>query len=181
LVALPVSAIITVSAESRSTFGVSARVKTKLPTIGNLMKTITKGLFKNIPIIVALAGLLATRINTFAIEGLHVSVQCSNVVLSWPSADGETYIVQYRQTLAPSDSWQTLIDNLPNTSGTNVTAYIHSNVVQNPCNCGGSSFAAMGSSQNTLASAAVEPVVPMAIPTNGVVGGCSSRTLSARF
>ena len=46
------------------------------------------------------AGLvLASVIPAVAIEGLQVSVQCSNVVLSWPSAEGETYIVQYRQTL----------------------------------------------------------------------------------
>jgi hypothetical protein len=129
------------------------------------MKTVTH------KILTVSAGLLlASAVHTFAIEGLQVSVQCSNVVLSWPSADGETYIVQYRQTLDPSDSWQTLTNYFPNTSGTNVTAYIHSNVVQNPCNCGGSSFAAMSSSQNTLALAAAEPFVPMAIPTNGAGG-----------
>jgi hypothetical protein len=111
----------------------------------------------------------ASAISSFAIEGLHISVQCSNVVLSWPSADGETYIVQYRKTLDPSDGWQTLTSSLPAVSGTNVTSFVHSNAVQNPCNCGGS-FGSMSSGQNTLASAAPMAPVPMAIPANGSGG-----------
>jgi hypothetical protein len=114
----------------------------------------------------------ASAISSFAIEKLHISVQCSNVVLSWPSADGETYIVQYRKTLDSSDGWQTLTSSLPAVSGTNVTSFVHSNAVQNPCNCGGGSFAAMSSSGSTLALAVAEPVapVPMAIPANGSGG-----------
>lgn len=120
------------------------------------------------------AGLmLASAIPALAIEALHLSVQCSNVVLSWPSAEGETYIVQYRQTLNPSDSWQTLTSSCPATSGTNITVYVHSNIVQNPgCGCDGGSFAAMISGGNALALAAAEPIklMPMAIPTNGSGG-----------
>src|ERR1035438_9737251 len=123
-------------------------------------------------IIGAVALFFTSAVHTFAIEGLQVSVQCSNVVLSWPSAEGETYIVQYRQTLNPSDTWQTLTSSLSAVSGTNVTSFVHSNALQNPCNCGGGSFAAMSSRQNTLALAAAEPVapVPMAIPANGSGG-----------
>ena len=54
------------------------------------------------PVIIgAFALLLASAVHTFAIEGLQISVQCSNVVLSWPSDEfsGETYIVQYRADL----------------------------------------------------------------------------------
>jgi hypothetical protein len=112
---------------------------------------------------------------TFAIEGLHISVVCSNVVLSWPSAEGKTYIVQYRQTLNSPDGWQTLTSSWPADSGTNITFFVHSNVVQNPsCGCGGGSFATMASGGNrmSLARLAAEtlPPVPMAIPANGSGG-----------
>jgi hypothetical protein len=123
-------------------------------------------------IVLAVGLLFAAAIHTFAIEGLQISVQCSNVVLSWPSAEGETYIVQYRKTLDPSDSWQTLTSSLPAVSGTNVTSFVHLNIVQNPCGCGGSAFAAMASGRNTLALAAAEPIAPapMAIPADGSGG-----------
>ena len=52
---------------------------------------------------------------------------------------------------------------------TNVTVYVHSNIVQNLCGCGGSLFATMFSRQNTLALAAAAPItlMPMVIPANG--------------
>jgi hypothetical protein len=81
--------------------------------------------------------LLASAIQSFAIEGLKLSLQCSNVVLSWPSVDGEIYIVQYRPTLDVATPWQTLTSSLPADVGTNLTFFVHSNIVQNP-NCGGS-------------------------------------------
>jgi hypothetical protein len=138
------------------------------------MKTITKQFFKGIPIIVASAGLFATGINTFAIEGIHLSVQSSNVILSWPSTNnGESYIVQYRQTLNATDAWQTLADYYSPASDTNITFYTNFSAVQNfYSSYGGSSFAAMSSSQNTMALAPTESVtpLPMAIPANGSGG-----------
>lgn len=124
--------------------------------------------------VAALLGL--TTLQTFAIEGLQISVQCSNVCLSWPSIEGKNYIVQYRQTLNPSDMWQTLTSAWPAVAGTNFTSFVHSNVVQNPsCGCGGTSFAAMASSGNRLSAARavaeIMPPVPMAIPVNGSGGG----------
>jgi hypothetical protein len=68
------------------------------------MKTI------NLVIIGAVALSFASAIPSFAIEGLKISVQSSNVVLSWPSTNGETYIVQYRPTLNTTSSWTTLTD-----------------------------------------------------------------------
>ncbi|HVV02149.1 MAG TPA: hypothetical protein VHH88_12350 [Verrucomicrobiae bacterium] len=84
--------------------------------------------------------LLAAPVRTLAIEGLHISLQCSNVVLSWPSdvTSGETYIVQYRSDLASTNPWTTLTNYMPPDAGTNVTIFTHSNVVQKP-NCGGQS------------------------------------------
>ena len=82
--------------------------------------------------------------NSRAIEGLKISVQCSNVVLSWPSVETETYIVQYRPTLNPDPGipWQMLTNFMPAEFGTNVTVFVHSNIVLNP-NCGGSGSSMM--------------------------------------
>jgi hypothetical protein len=120
----------------------------------------------------AVALSFASAIHTFAIEGLQVSVQCSNVVLSWPSIEGKNYIVQYRQTLNSTDSWQTLTSSWPAAAGANVTVFVHSNIVQHP-NCGsGGSFARMFSSGNTVASASIRLIEPgpMVIPANGSGG-----------
>ena len=83
-----------------------------------------------------------TALQTFAIEGLQLSVQCSNVCLAWPSVETETYIVQYRQSLTDSNGWQTLTASLAAEIGTNRTVFIHSNIVQHPNN--GSSGNATG-------------------------------------
>ena len=83
---------------------------------------------RNLAIIASL--LCVSSIRTFAIEGLQLSVQSSNVVLSWPSVEGETYVVQYRPTLNATDSWQTLTSSLSAATGTNMTLYVHSNIVQ---------------------------------------------------
>lgn len=77
---------------------------------------------------------LASAVQSFAIEGLQlqVSLQTSNVVMSWPSQVGETYFVQFRPTLGTTNPWQTLTNSLPADSSTNITFFIHSNAVQFP-------------------------------------------------
>lgn len=67
-----------------------------------------------------------------AIEGLKLTVRCPDVVLSWPSAAGETYIVQWRETLSPEAPWVTLTNYLPAEWGTNITTFTHSNRVDCP-------------------------------------------------
>jgi len=136
-----------------------------------LMNTITKGVFKStIPIVAAVAVFLTTETNAPAIEGLQLSLQCSNVVLSWPSIAGQNYIVQYRPTLDPSTPWQTLTNSYPGDWTTNVTVFVHSNIVQFP-NCdGGGSFAAMSldsALSDSTALAIAEPPVPMAMRADG--------------
>ncbi len=71
-------------------------------------------------------------VHTFAIEGLKLSVHCPDVWLSWPSAEGETYIVQFRETLDTNSAWITLTNGLPAQTGTNLTTFIHSNRVDCP-------------------------------------------------
>jgi hypothetical protein len=98
------------------------------------MKVATRGI-----ILTTTCLLLVSAFSGHAIEGLKLSVQCSNVVLSWPCLDdgSETFIVQYRPTLAAATPWQTLTNHLPAEVGTNLAFYVHSNVVQNPsCGCG---------------------------------------------
>lgn len=71
----------------------------------------------------ALAGCLASQ--SFAIEGLKIAIQSTNVVLSWPSASSETYMIQCRHTLSVTDSWMTLADYYPPShSGTNITYFL---------------------------------------------------------
>ena len=65
-------------------------------------------------------------LQAFAIEGLQISVQSTNAVLSWPSTNIETYMVQYRSNLNASSSWLTLADNFSAASNTNLTSFQHS-------------------------------------------------------
>jgi hypothetical protein len=130
-------------------------------------------------IIGAVALSFASAIHTFAIEGLKISVQSSNAVLSWPSTNTETYIVQYRPTLTPDSSWQTLADNLAAANSTNITRFVHSNSVQYaPAGSGGGGgnialLAPSGMSDASSmmsATATATPAMPMAIPANGSGG-----------
>ena len=69
-------------------------------------------------------------LSALGIEGLRISVPCPDVMLSWPSADGETYLVQYRPTLDTNSSWTTLTNYMPNDYGTDWTTFVHSNQAQ---------------------------------------------------
>jgi len=124
---------------------------------------------------VVLLGLsLAITQRTRAMEGLQISVQCSNVALSWPSIHDQNYIVQYRQTLSATDSWQTITSAWPaDSSGSNITVFVHSNIVQNPCNCGGGgSGYMMMNAGSRMAMRVRQPVQtgPMLIPADGSGG-----------
>ncbi len=131
-------------------------------------------------IIGAVALSFASAVHTFAIEGLKIAVQSSNVVLSWPSTNGETYIVQYRPTLNTTSSWTTLTDFYPAATGTNITFFVHSNIVQYPqildsgTNSGGGAPPApdsmTASSSSSAATTATQPSVPMVMPVNGSGG-----------
>lgn len=74
--------------------------------------------------------LLASSTPSLCIEGLHITVQCPDVILSWPSTSGETYIVQWRPSLDPGTNWLTLTNSLPAATGTNFTLFVHTNQVE---------------------------------------------------
>lgn len=128
------------------------------------MKTIVRGT------IISVAILLASINHTQAIEGLKLSLQCSNVVLSWPCLDdgSESFIIQYRQTLDTNSDWQMLNSNLYADYGTNVMYYVHSNVVQNPVCDGGSSLRAGSESSMRATVAESGPMVVKADGTGGL-------------
>ena len=90
------------------------------------MKTLQRGILG----VVAL--LLASAVQTFGIEGLKLTIHCPDVWLSWPSVDGETYIVQYRETLNTNTPWVTLTNALLADSTTNITIFVHANRVDCP-------------------------------------------------
>ena len=114
--------------------------------------------------------LFATAVQPYAIEGLHLSLQCSNVVLTWPSVEGETYIVQYIPALDTNSAWETLTSSLPAEVGATNTTFVHSNAVIMAVCDGGGSFAAMSSGESSSLALAAEderPPEPMVISTNG--------------
>ena len=122
-----------------------------------------------------LACLLISSTSAMAIECLDLSLQCSNVVLHWPSVEGETYIVQYRPNLETNATWQTLTNSLPADAGTNLTVFVHPNVVQNPnCGGGGGSYAATAGgggfdsmvAASEIETTAPEPDLPMVMPAD---------------
>ena len=87
--------------------------------------------------VAAAAALFVTSSPIFGIEGLQIAVPCPDVLLSWPSVEGETYIVQYRQTLDANSTWITLTNALPAETGTNWTFFVHSNQMVCSTNSGG--------------------------------------------
>ncbi|MDH7503117.1 MAG: hypothetical protein QHJ82_10485 [Verrucomicrobiota bacterium] len=133
-----------------------------------VMKTAIHG-----TILLAAACLLFAPVYSHAMPGLKLSLQCSNVVLSWPCRDdgSEMFIVQYRQMLDPATPWQTLTTSHYAEFGTNFTYYVHSNVVQNPI-CGGSGLlAAMSESGSSdmpvKAFSFFDCGVPLAVRADG--------------
>ena len=74
-----------------------------------------------------LIALIVSGIHAFAdVRPVQLSLQCSNVMLSWPSQPGETFTVQYRQTLSTNTPWLTLTNLLRADLDTNVTTFVHS-------------------------------------------------------
>lgn len=84
-----------------------------------------------------------------AIEGLQLFLQCSNVVLTWPSVDGDSYIVRRRADLSTNSSWTCLTNSYPATSGTNITVFTDYGIVSN-ANCSGSGGAPLAMHMSTM-------------------------------
>ena len=126
--------------------------------------------------ITAICLLGVCALQTSAIEELKVSVQCPDVVLSWPSVDGETYIVQYRPDVTTNSAWTTLTNYFPAVSGTNLTVFVHSNALSCPAQGSGDGgggttggppspdYATTSTSSGTGIDDAATAAVPMVMP-----------------
>lgn len=119
--------------------------------------------------------MLAFVVQTFAIEGLNISVQNGDVVLSWPSKDYETYIVQYRPSFATTDMWVTLANNLPGEAGQTVTHFIHSSIAQPQMSATSGGILTpqpkreiLMNSLTDIVDSSVTKMIPMAMPANGL-------------
>jgi len=129
------------------------------------MKTITKQLF--------ILALLASGFTAQAITNSAIAVSGTNIVLSWPSYGYESYLIQYRQTLDPSDSWSALTNAYPANS-TNQTTFTIFGVVPQQGGSGGSYSVGSGSPPRpSFASSSMTAMnsEPLAVPVDGSGGG----------
>lgn len=103
--------------------------------------------------ILTLAILLAAASQTFSVPGLRIAVDCSDIVLSWPSTTGQTFLVEFRSTLDSATTWTELTNHYPASIGTNTT-FIHPERV--PCStssfAGGGGESSGGTASPTVAS-----------------------------
>lgn len=97
----------------------------------------------------ALLVLSANQHSVHAIEDLQLQVQGANAVLSWPSIEGETFIVRYRPRLDEAHPWTMLTNNYPPTVGTNRTTFIHAGVVEYPAGGRGEASGSSSDSRDT--------------------------------
>ena len=109
-------------------------------------------------IIAAGASLLASITSSLAIEGLQISLQSPDVVLSWPSHGYEHYLIQYRPTLDTNTPWAELTNNYPANS-TNQTTFTIGGVLP-----AGDSMLENAAAQFVQ----VEQTILMAKPKNGL-------------
>lgn len=99
-----------------------------------------------------------------AIEDLKIEVQGADVVLNWPSVDGETYIVQHRASFEANTPWVSLITSLPATVGMNQTYFVHQGIVQQ-CNSSlAVSTSGAGLLAQSLGSLEGDAALPAAVP-----------------
>ncbi len=83
--------------------------------------------------------LVGSAVQMFAIEGLQLSLQSTNVVLTWPSTDGSgaTYIIQRRPDLTTNSTWTILASSYPAATGTNLTVFVDYGATPVPKGSGG--------------------------------------------
>ena len=127
------------------------------------MKTITRKFIGAIPLITVFALILAARTDTFAIEGLQISVQAPDVILGWPSSPDETYIVQWRPALGTGTPLVTLTSSLPADSNTNWTVYVDSGRIQSLNNNSSSSMVVTATADDSAEVSYLESITNLAI------------------
>lgn len=117
-------------------------------------------------VIGGLALLHSSLAPTLAVEGQALQVQGTNLVLSWPSPGGyQEYLIQYRQTLAPSTPWTQLTNNYFANS-TNRTTYTILGAVP-PAAPGGGGGGSNTTPPAPMSAAIAEPTQPMVTRADG--------------
>jgi hypothetical protein len=122
------------------------------------MKTISK--------LALFAVLLVSGFTSQAITNTAIAVSGTNVVLSWPSYGYESYLVQYRQTLNPDDSWSCLTNAYHANSTNRTTLTLYGAVTGSGGN--GGSFMARTTGESAYDSMAAGP---LAMPIDVSGGG----------
>jgi len=107
--------------------------------------------------LVLFLALLVSGFTSHAITNSAIAVSGTNIVLSWPSFGYESYLVQYRQTLDPTDSWSVLT-NAYHANSTNRTTLTLRGAVTAPGGSGGQ-FMMMSSSMNASSLMASGPLL----------------------
>lgn len=90
-----------------------------------------------------------SAVPSFALDGLGIRAEGTNIIVYWPSAGYENFVVQFRETLDSSTPWTTLIfstpanipDNFP-ANGSPFTTYTNFGGVSIPCAGSGASASA---------------------------------------
>lgn len=129
------------------------------------MKTINHG-------IIGAIVLLVSGFTSQAITNTAIAVSGTNIVLSWPSYGYESYLIQYRQTLDPTDSWSVLTNAYPANSTNRKTFTIYGAISPPGSNGnGGSNGNNIGGSlpMPDLANSSLNAAStgPMVVPTDG--------------
>lgn len=66
-----------------------------------------------------------------AVPNTQIAVECPDVVLWWPSTNGQSFLIQTRPDLNPETAWTDLANHYLSVPGTNRTFFVHANQV--PC------------------------------------------------
>jgi len=101
------------------------------------MKTI------KLAVVVSLIAAIAASESSFAVPDTKIAIRCPDVVLWWPSTNGQSFLIQGRPDLNPETTWTTLTNFYPAALNTNRTYFVHSNQVDCPS---GQTFGMMSAS-----------------------------------
>ncbi len=83
----------------------------------------------NLSLIVVLMVLLRSAPSGHAIQGTGISIQGADVILNWPSVEGQRYVVRYSPVMNDNPPW-VVLQHVPGAVGTNRTSYTHASIAQ---------------------------------------------------
>lgn len=83
-------------------------------------------------VIVSITTALITPVRSFAVPDTKLAVYCPDVVLTWPSTNGQSFLIQTRPDLNPDTPWAWLTNFYPAAAGTNRTYFVHPNQMNCP-------------------------------------------------